>query len=146
MYFIYIWLMFIICELLFKQSIYFDMTSLNALIFALISSILSILFSIFIINISLVTTRYCKKFSITLIVSYLVFISFAIISELFIGDIANALTNNSSIANSFSIFNMIYLDGNVIVISIYSIILLIVSFLVVFKVYKGKEIVLREYE
>lgn len=146
MYFIYIWLMFIICELLFKQSIYFDMTNLNALIFALISSISSILFSIFIINISLVTTRYCKKFSITLIVSYLVFISFAIISELFIGDIANALTNNSSIANSFSIFNMIYLDGNVIVISIYSIILLIVSFLVVFKVYKGKEIVLREYE
>lgn len=146
MYFIYIWLMFIICELLFKQSIYFDMTNLNALIFALISSILSILFSIFIINISLVTTRYCKKFSITLIVSYLVFISFAIISELFIGDIANALTNNSSIANSFSIFNMIYLDGNVIVISIYSIILLIVSFLVVFKVYKDKEIVLREYE
>ena len=122
------------------------MTNLNALIFALISSILSILFSIFIINISLVTTRYCKKFSITLIVSYLVFISFAIISELFIGDIANALTNNSSIANSFSIFNMIYLDGNVIVISIYSIILLIVSFLVVFKVYKDKEIVLREYE
>lgn len=47
-YFIYIWLMFIICELLFKQSIYFDMSNLNTFLFALISSILSIVFSIFI--------------------------------------------------------------------------------------------------
>ena len=146
MYFAYIWFMFIVCELLFKQSIYFDMTSLNALIFALISSTLSILFSIFIINISLITTRYSKKFSVTLIVSYLALISFAIISELFIGDIANALTNNSSIANAFSIFNMIYLDGNITIISIYAIILSGVSSLVVFRVYKDKEIVLREYE
>ena len=41
---------------------------------------------------------------------------------------------------------MIYLDGNIAIISIYAIILSGVSSLVVFRVYKDKEIVLREYE
>ena len=41
---------------------------------------------------------------------------------------------------------MIYLDGNIAIISIYAIILSGVSSLVVFRAYKDKEIVLREYE
>lgn len=41
---------------------------------------------------------------------------------------------------------MVYLDGNIIVISLNAIILLMISSLVVYKVYKDKEIVLREYE
>ena len=100
----------------------------------------------FILNIVLIATRYCKKFSIAMIVSYLLFISFAIISEIMIGSIVNNIINIDGIYNSFSIFNMVILDGNIYGIIIYSIILLTLSTYIVFKLYKNKDKVLIEYE
>lgn len=81
-----------------------------------------------------------------MIVSYLLFISFAIISEIMIGSIVNKIINIDGIYNSFSIFNMVILDGNIYGIIIYSIILLTLSTYIVFKLYKNKDKVLIEYE
>lgn len=146
----FILLMLIVCAILFKfnESKLFlvGIGNIHYLVFVLISIILSIAFSIFILNIGLIATRYCKKFSIAMIVSYLLFISFAIISEIMIGSIVNNIINIDGIYNSFSIFNMVILDGNIYGIIIYSIILLTLSTYIVFKLYKNKDKVLIEYE
>lgn len=146
----FILLMLIVCAILFKfnESKLFlvGIGNIHYLVFVLISIILSIAFSIFILNIGLIATRYCKKFSIAMIVSYLLFISFAIISEIMIGSIVNNIINIDGIYNSFSIFNMVILDGNILIISIYAFILLILTTMIVILSYKNKEKVLREYE
>lgn len=146
----FILLMLIVCAILFKfnESKLFlvGIGNIHYLVFVLISIILSIAFSIFILNIGLIATRYCKKFSIAMIVSYLLFISFAIISEIMIGSIVNKIINIDGIYNSFSIFNMVILDGNILIISIYAFILLILTTMIVILSYKNKEKVLREYE
>lgn len=149
-YFAFILLMLIVCAILFK----FDSKDLllvgfgktHYIIFACFSLLLSIFFSIFILNIGLIVTRYCKKFSIAIIVSYLAFIAFAIISETIIGGIVGSIINLAGIYNAFSVFNMVILDGNIYAIVIYSIILLLISSFIVFKVYSNKDKVLIEYE
>ena len=149
-YFAFIFLMLIVCSFLFKNmtsEIYLiGFGEINYIIFAFISAILSILFSIFILNIGLIVTRYCKKFSIAIIVSYISFIAFAIVSEILIGGIISSFIKLEGFYNSFSIFNMIILDGNVYGIVIYSIILTMLSTFVVFKIYNDKDRVLVEYE
>lgn len=145
-YFCYIWLMFFICLILFKGNMSLDSNGLNPILFAFISSMLSIIFSIFIINISLVVTRYCKKFSISIVLSYLIFILYSIVSELLIGIVVENILPYPGTLNSFSIFNMVILDGNILIISIYAFILLILTTMIVILSYKNKEKVLREYE
>lgn len=149
-YLTFILLMLIVSLVLFKfdtNTLYLiGVGSVNYLIFAGLSMILSVIFSIFILNIGLTVTRYCKKFSLTIIISYLVFISLAIVSETIIGSLVESILKLDGIYNSFSIFNMVILDGNIYGICIYSIILFIVSTFIVFEVYKDKDKVLMEYE
>ena len=148
-YFSFIFLMLLICRILFKTGettlLFVGYGRVNYIIFALTSAVLSIFYSIFILNIGLITSRYCKKFSVMIIVSYLSFISFAIVSEMIIGSVFDSIIK-FDIYNSFSIFNMIILDGNIYAVIIYAFVLLLLSGFIVFKIYKDKDKVLMEYE
>lgn len=149
-YFTFIFLMLLVCSILFNYNsselLLIGYGNINYLLFAFISALLSIVYSIFILNIGLIVTRYCKKFLITIIVSYLSFISFAIISETMVGALISSFIKVDGIYNSFSIFNIIMLDGNIFGIVIYSFILLLISSFIVYKVYSNKDKVLVEYE
>lgn len=142
--------MLLVCSILFNYNsselLLIGYGNINYLLFAFISALLSIVYSIFILNIGLIVTRYCKKFLITIIVSYLSFISFAIISETMVGALISSFIKVDGIYNSFSIFNIIMLDGNIFGIVIYSFILLLISSFIVYKVYSNKDKVLVEYE
>jgi hypothetical protein len=108
----------------------------------IVSFILSAIFSITITNIGLLVTRYCEKFSLTVIISYLIFIGYAIFSEIILGYIISQLISIEGINNAFSIFNMVILDGNVIAIIIYCFFLYLITTLLVRFVYRNKSEVL----
>ena len=71
---------------------------------------------------------------------------YSIVSELLIGTVVENILPYPGTLNSFSIFNMVILDGNILIISIYAFILLILTTMIVILSYKNKEKVLREYE
>ena len=71
---------------------------------------------------------------------------YSIVSELLIGIVVENILPYPGTLNSFSIFNMVILDGNILIISIYAFILLILTTMIVILSYKNKEKVLREYE
>ena len=131
-YFSFIFLMLLICRILFKTGettlLFVGYGRVNYIIFALTSAVLSIFYSIFILNIGLITSRYCKKFSVMII-----------------GSVFDSIIK-FDIYNSFSIFNMIILDGNIYAVIIYAFVLLLLSSFIVFKIYKDKDKVLMEYE
>ena len=116
-YFSFIFLMLLICRILFKTGettlLFVGYGRVNYIIFALTSAVLSI--------------------------------SFAIVSEMIIGSVFDSIIK-FDIYNSFSIFNMIILDGNIYAVIIYAFVLLLLSSFIVFKIYKDKDKVLMEYE
>lgn len=142
-YSFYILLMLILCFTLFKGTKIHMNMPLDIGTFAFVSVINSILLSIFIINIALITTRYTKKNAIKLIVSYLTFIAYAIVSEVLIGGLMEQVIPGSM--NSFSVFNLVVLDGNIYITVTYAIIITIISTLIVYLSYKNKEKVLNDY-
>lgn len=137
----------LLCVIVFKNA-KFDMYYLapigriNPILVYALSIALSSVFSVIITNISLIFSKYYEKFSLAVILSYLFFLGYSIFSEIIIGNVFNHLITGERIADSFSMFNMVILDGNIVVIIIYSILLLLISTIIVKFIYRDKSEVL----
>ena len=106
------------------------------------------LYGIFITNISIILSRYIKKFSILLIFNFIIMMVLECIGNFIIGPIIATITKIEGINNVFSLLNVVYLDGipNIWLTFAFLIIINIIAILIIYKIYSNKEKVLNNYE
>ena len=104
--------------------------------------------SIFCINIGIIFSKKNKSFILTTILSYLFIVVYQLLCELVVGPILSNLFNSSFFANGLTMFNFWYYDYGVnwLNMFIYALILVIISTLVVFRIYHNKEDVIIDAE
>lgn len=124
------------------------MVQMNPYIFILIYTFLLFLFSIFIINIGIILTRYLKNMYLVMISSFITFIFVELLGQMIIGPLVSNITGIVKMANGFSIYNLYYLDAipSLWWEIVFAILLVVVSTLIIYIVYKDKEKVLSNYE
>lgn len=96
---------------------------------------------LFYINVGLMTMMKSKNILLNNVFSYLIIIIISIILELFIGYGLAILTNNYIFANLFNFYNIWYpIDvGNIMFLSLFLLLLVIVTSIIVFKIYNNEE-------
>lgn len=110
----------------------------NLFLFVYIFNLL--LIAIFFINISLIFINKNKNFLLTVLFSFLTIISYQIISEVFVGTLLAIIFDNVIFRNLFSIYNLWLYDGTSLIgVTIYVIILVLVSSVFVYFSFKDKE-------
>lgn len=104
--------------------------------------------SIFCINIGLIFSKKNKSFILTTILSYLFIVVYQLLCELIIGPALSNLFNSSFFANGLTLFNFWYYDYGVnwLNMFIYALTLVVISTLVVFRIYHNKEDVIIDAE
>lgn len=124
------------------------MEILNPLLFVLLHLILTFLYGIFITNISLILTRFIKKFSLLTIATFVITMIIESIGNFILGPTAKMITGYDRMANGFSILNIFYLNGipNLWWEFIWIIILNLITTFIIYKIYSNKESILNNYE
>lgn len=104
--------------------------------------------SIFCINIGIIFSKKNKSFILTAILSYLFIVVYQLLCELIIGPILSKIFNLSFFANGLTLFNFWYYDYGVnwLNMFVYALILVFISTLVIFKIYRNKEDVIIDAE
>lgn len=98
------------------------------------------LICIFFINISLLFVNKNKNFLLTILFSFLTVMAFQIISEVFLGSVLATILNNNLFYNLFSIYNLWVYDGtNLFGVTLYVIILVVISTVFVYLSFKNME-------
>lgn len=117
----------------------------NLFLFVYIFNLL--LIAIFFINISLIFINKNKNFLLTVLFSFLTIISYQIISEVFVGTLLAIIFDNVIFRNLFSIYNLWLYDGTSLIgVTVYVIILVLVSSVFVYFSFKDKEKVVIDNE
>ncbi len=124
------------------------MENMNPYLFMVIYFILLVIFGIIIINIGLCFIKLVKKFYLVVLGSFITFIFIENVNNLLLAPLVANITGIEKMMNGFSLYNIYYLNScpSFIWEIIFSIVLLIVSSIVVVKLYSKKEQVILDYE
>lgn len=130
------------------QSGHEYMLKMNPLLFVALYLIIIFLYGVFITNLGLIVCRYIKKFSLFVIANYIVFMILENIFNFFVAPFVKMITNYDRMMNGFSILNFYYLDGipSLLWEFTWVIFLIVITSLIVYKIYSNEEEVLMDYE
>lgn len=125
-----------------------SMVNMNPYLFIIVYTFILFLFSIIIINIGIIMTRYLKKFYLVIVGAFMGLIFIENINNFLVAPIVANVTNITKMLNGFSIYNLYYLDSipSLLWEVIFSIVMTIITTLVVYFIYKKEEKVNLSYE
>ncbi|MEG1647378.1 MAG: hypothetical protein RR325_01265 [Bacilli bacterium] len=105
------------------------------------------LICVFFINVALLFINKNKNFLLTVLFSFLTIMAFQIISEVFLGSLLATFFNNNLFRNLFSIYNLWVYDGtNLFGVTLYVILLMVISAVCVYFNFRNKERVVIDNE
>lgn len=121
---------------------------INPYLFVILHMILLFFYGTFITNIGLILNKYIKKFSLLVIAVFIISMIIENVGNFILGPIAKAITGINTMANGFSILNMLYLDGipSLWWEFVWIIFLNVITIIFLFKIYSNKEKVLNNYD
>lgn len=93
------------------QLVNTQMENMNPYLFIFLHTILIIIFSLIIINIAIICTRYLKNIYLITIASYMSLIFLENFNNLILAPIVASIFNSEKMYNGFSIYNLYYLDS-----------------------------------
>lgn len=130
------------------QLVNSQMENMNPYLFIFYHMIITVLFSLIIINIAIIFTRYLKKSYLVTIASYVTIIALENFNNLILAPIVARLSGIDKMFNGFSLYNLYYLDAipSLQWEFLFAIILLIVSLIIIYIVYRKRESVCINYE
>lgn len=125
-----------------------QMENINSIVFIILHIIIITIFSLIIINTSIIVSRFVKKFYLVNIISFVIVILYENLCNLLIAPLVSKISGVEEMYNGFSLYNLYYLDSipSLLWEFIYGFVLLIISILGIYIVFRRKERVYLEYE
>lgn len=142
---------YIICYFIFPTrgigiNIVVNGPMINSILILLRACIITTIYSIFVFNVTLIISKKTKSFAITSILSFIVIMVYAGISQLLISNILKTFTSEQ-FAKGFDLINgLIFGFGNTLSILIHGTILIIITTLVLNKIYGNVNEAVLNYE
>lgn len=125
-----------------------QMETMNPYLFIFLHIILIIIFSIIIINIAIICTRYFKNTYLVTIASYISIICLENFNNLILAPIIASISGNEKMYNGFSLYNLYYLDAipSLLWEFIFAFLILFSTLFLIYKIYRKKESICLDYE